>query len=134
MKPTLRAFLIVIAVAPFAAPVAQAADPALEGLYTAQGFNPDGSEYRGVVKITRRGEGFIIAWLFPHLVGEEMLLVLQSAGVGLVSGGALAVSYYGQDATGLALYQIENGGQRLVGRWTSANGEGAAQYETLTKL
>ena len=76
----------------------------------------------------------MVAWLFPHLAGEEMLLVLKSAGVGLVSGGTLAVSYYGQDATGIALYQIESGGQRLVGRWASANGEGAVQTETLTKL
>jgi len=134
MKPTLRLVLLVIATAALATPVAQSAEPALEGMYAAQGFNADGSEYRGVVKIARRGEGFMVAWLFPHLVGEETLLVLKSAGVGLMSGGALGVSYYGQDATGIVLYQVEDGGERLVGRWASANGEGAVQSETLTKL
>ncbi|MGH9237294.1 MAG: hypothetical protein ACRD3G_04565 [Vicinamibacterales bacterium] len=134
MKPTRRLILLMIATAALTAPVARAAEPALEGLYTAQGFNPDGTEYRGVVQIARRGEGFTVAWLFPHLVGEEMLLVLKSAGVGLMSGGTLAVSYYGQDATGIALYQVEGGGQRLIGRWASANGAGTVQTETLTKL
>jgi hypothetical protein len=76
----------------------------------------------------------MVAWFFPHLVGEEIVLVLKSGGVALRSGGTLAVSYYGQDATGIALYEIENGGQRLVGRWTSANGEGAVQTETLTRV
>ena len=134
MKPTLRLVVLVIAAAALATPLAQSAEPSLEGMYAAQGFNPDGSEYRGVVKITRRGEGFMVAWLFPHLVGEETVLVLKSGGVGLMSGGALGVSYYGQDATGIVLYRIENGGERLVGRWTSANGEGHVQSETLTKL
>ena len=134
MKPTLRLFLLVMAAAALAGPPAQGAEPALEGTYTAQGVNPDGSEYRGVVKITPRGEGFLVAWFFPHLAGEEIVLVFKSAGVALRSGGTLAVSYYGQDATGIALYEIESGGQRLVGRWASANGEGAVQTETLTKL
>ena len=134
MRPTLRLFLLVIAAAALAGPPAQGAEPALEGTYTAQGFNPDGSEYRGVVKITPRGEGFLVVWFFPHLAGEEIVLVFKSAGVALRSGGTLAVSYYGQDATGIALYEIESGGQRLVGRWASANGEGAVQAETLTKL
>lgn len=134
MKSTLRLFLLVMAAAALAGPPAQGAEPALEGTYTAQGVNPDGSEYRGVVKITPRGEGFLVAWFFPHLAGEEIVLVFKSAGVALRSGGTLAVSYYGQDATGIALYEIESGGQRLVGRWASANGAGAVQTETLTKL
>ena len=134
MKPTRRLILLMIAAAALTAPIAQAAEPDLEGMYIAQGFNPDGSEYRGVVKIARRGEGFMVAWFFPHLAGEEVVLMFKSAGVALRSGTTLAVSYYGQDATGIALYQIESGGQRLIGRWASANGEGAVQTETLTKL
>lgn len=134
MKPILPLVLLVSAAAALAAPVAQGAEPTLEGIYAAQGFNPDGSEYRGVVKIARRGEGFMVAWFFPHLDGEEIVLVFKSAGVALRSDATLAVSYYGQDATGIALYQIESGGQRLIGRWASANGEGGVQTETLTKL
>jgi hypothetical protein len=37
----------------------------------------------------------------------------RPAGVGVTSGGMLAVSYYGQDVTGVALYQIENGGRTV---------------------
>jgi hypothetical protein len=136
MKPMLRlsVFVVAAAVLVLAPHVAQAAELVLEGTYAAQGSNPDGSEYHAVVTITRRGETFMVAWLFPHLAGEEIVLVLKSAGVGLMSGGMLAVSYYGQDATGVALYQIEGGGARLVGRWVAANGEGAPQVETLTRL
>jgi hypothetical protein len=134
MKPILRLVLLVIAAAALAAPAAQAAEPALEGMYTAQGFNPDGSEYRGVVKIVRRGETFMLAWLFPRLDGEELTLILKAGGVALMNGGMLAVSYYGQDATGVVLYQIENGGARLVGRWASVNGEPVVHAETLTRL
>lgn len=134
MKPTLRFALLLVAAASLAPPVAQGAEPALEGMYGAAGFNPDGSEYRGVVKIVRRGQSFVVAWIFPRQVGEEILLVPISAGAGVTSGGMLAVSYYGQDATGVILYQIENGGQRLIGRWVPANGEGAVYSETLTKL
>ena len=134
MKPTLRCALLLAVAATMAMPVAHAAEPALEGLYGAEGFNPDGSEYRGVVKIVRRGESYVVAWIFPSHVGEEIVFVAKSAGVGLARGATLAVSYYGQDATGVVLYQIEKGGERLVGRWVSANGEGVVHSETLTKL
>ena len=133
MKPTLRVVLI-MALAVCAPPMAQGAEPAIEGLYGAEGFNPDGSEYRGVVKIVRRGESYVVAWIFPAEGDGTIVFVPRSAGVGVVSGGALAVSYYGQDATGVVLYQIENSGQRLAGRWVSANGEGVVHTETLTKL
>jgi hypothetical protein len=134
MKPYIRLVLALVLL--IASPVAltRAAEPALEGTYAAQGFNPDGSEYRGVVKITRHGDSVMVAWLFPRVVGEDEALVLRAAGVGVVHGGMLAVSYYGQDATGIALYQIENDGQRLSGRWVAANSEGEVQLETLTKL
>ena len=134
MRPTLRIALLLVAVAASAPPIARAAEPTLEGLYGAEGINPDGSPYRGVVKIIRRGESFLVAWIFPYQVDETTVLVPTSAGVGVTSAGTLAVSYYGQDMTGVILYQIENGGQRLIGRWAPANGEGAVHSETLTKL
>ena len=134
MTPHLRLVLaLVVLIAPPVV-VTPAAEPALEGMYAAEGFNPDGSEYRGAVKITRHGASFMVAWLFPRVVGEEEALVLKAAGVGIQHGGMLAVSYYGQDATGVALYQVENDGQRLTGRWVAANSDGEVQLETLTKL
>ena len=133
MRPTLRLVLLIVAVAWSAPPAAHGAEPTLEGLYDAEGVNPDGSAYRGVVKILRRGESFLVAWMFPRDDGDEIRLVPQSAGVGVMNGGMLAVSYYGQDLTGVALYQIENGGQRLSGRWVPANGDGAVRSETLTR-
>ena len=134
MKPHMRlvlAPLIALLVLPVA--LAHAAEPALEGMYTAHGVNPDGSEYRAVVKIVNKGESVHVAWMFPEVAGEETVLVLKSAGVGITGGGMLAVSYYGQDATGVALYRIENGGERLTGRRVSANG-GTVHSETLTRL
>jgi hypothetical protein len=71
--------------------------------------------------------------MFPEIADEGIVLVLKSAGVGIVGGGMLAVSYYGQDATGVVLYQIENGGERLTGRRAAANG-GKVSSETLTRL
>lgn len=134
MRPTLRLALLMVAVAASAPPVAHGAEPVLEGMYTSEGVNPDGSAYRGVVKIVRRGESFLVHWLFPRDVDEEIVLVTQSAGVGVANGGMLAVSYYGQDLTGVVLYQIENGGQRLSGRRVSANGNGIVHAETLTRV
>ena len=118
----------------FAPPVA-AAEPKLDGIYTLTGLNPDGSEYRGLVKIISRGPSFLVSWMFPRASDATAVVGLRSVGVGIVKGGMFAVSYYGQDATGVALYHIEEGGQRLTGEWVSASdNSGAVHSETLTKL
>jgi hypothetical protein len=134
MRTTL-AVAIVLAALVVGASVAHAADSSLEGLYTAEGQNPDGTPYRELVKIVRHGDSFLVAWLVVRMEDEEMVVVPRAAGVGVVNGGMLAVSYYGQDdLTGVVLYQIENGGQRLAGHWVVANGDGAIHTETLTRL
>lgn len=133
MKRHLRFAVALLSMIAAPVAVAHAADPALEGMYTAQGVNPDGSEYQAVVRIVNKGESFHVAWMFPEVVDEGIVLVLKSAGVGITGGGMLAVSYYGQDATGVVLYQIENGGERLTGRRAGANG-GAVFSETLIRL
>ena len=134
VKPKLLVLVAVIALLVPAVPMAFGAEPALEGTYTAAGLNSDGSEYHAVVRIVRRGESFLIAWLVPKIVDEAIVLVPRSGGVAVKSGGTIAVSYYGQDLTGVVLYQIEDGGERLVGRWVAAEGDGAVRSETLTRV
>ena len=134
VKPKLLVLVAAVALLVPAAPMAFGAEPALDGTYTATGFNSDGSEYHAVVRIVRRGESFLVAWLVPKIVDEAMVLVPTSGGVAVKSGGTLAVSYYGQDLTGVILYQIEDGGERLVGRWVAAEGDGAVRSETLTRV
>ena len=134
MKPASLFTVWLIAFVAFAAPAAQAAEPRLDGMYAAEGADADGNLYEALVKIVRHGESYFVAWLFRAEAGEEIILVVRSAGVGVVNNGMLAVSFYGQDSTGIILYQIENGGQRLAGRWVSATGDGAVLLETLTRV
>jgi hypothetical protein len=134
MRCAARFALLLLVLASFPQPAA-AGEPQLDGMYSLTGLNPDGSEYRGVVKIVSRGEGFLVSWIFPRVSGETVVATITSVGVGLVKGEMLAVSYYGQDATGVVLYRIEEGGQRLTGAWVSANDKsGTVHYETLRKL
>jgi len=134
MRRTLIVMVAVVVLIACGAPRAVASELELEGTYTAKGFNVDGSEYHRVVRIIRRGESFLVAWMLPERVDEVIVPRTKSAGVGVVNGGMLAVSYYGQDVTGVILYQIEEGGQRLIGRWVTADGNGAVGSETLIKV
>jgi hypothetical protein len=134
MNPKWMVIPIVLAFLVCGAPTVLGAEPTLEGTYTATGLNPDGSEDHTVVRIARRGQSFLVAWLAPEQVDETTVLVVKSAGVGIASGTMLAVSYYGQDVTGVILYQIEDGGERLVGRRVAAEGDGTVRSETLTKV
>ena len=134
MKPTQIATLAVAVLLACGTPIVWAGETALEGTYTAKGLNPDGSEYHRIVRIVKRGESFLVAWILAADVDGAVLLVPKSAGVGVARGGMFAVSYYGQDVTGVILYQIEEGGERLVGRWVTADGDGAVCSETLTRV
>jgi hypothetical protein len=119
-----------LAVAP--ATVTGDADPG--GLYEATGVNPDGTAYRGFVHIARRGESFLVSWIFPQDSPDARGFALSSVGVGIVSDGMLAVSYYGVGAAGVAVYRIEEDGTRLAGHWTVAGDDGSLHAETLTRL
>lgn len=135
MRPALRlsllaAFFTVGALPPDAA----GAEPDLHGMYASEGLNPDGSTYRGIVVVVRHGETFLLAWMFPKVEGDSVSLVPKSAGIGIVSGGTLAVSFYGGEVAGVVVYQIESRGERLTGRWAVAGSAGAVYEETLTKL
>jgi hypothetical protein len=135
MRRTARYALLVIVLAGTALPRARAqADPQLSGVYASDGVNPDGSDYHGVVRIVPRGDSFVVQWMSPKGNDEVVVLVPTSIGVGIASDATLSVSYYSQGGAGIVVYRIEEGGQRLTGRWAVAGDDGAVYSETLTKL
>jgi hypothetical protein len=61
-------------------------------------------------------------------------LSLSSVGYGILSGHTLAVSYYGAESAGIIVYEIEEDGARLAGRWIVAGDGETVHAETLTRL
>ncbi len=98
----------------------------ISGVYRCDGVNPQGRTYRGMVEIVRIHDAFQLRWTFPQ--GEDPAL-----GIGIVSNGVLAVSYYGGDMAGVVVYKI-NEGKPMVGEWTVVGSEGGVFKETLTRL
>ena len=127
----LAALMVVV---PIFSARAAGAETELQGMWASTGTNPDGSEYKGLVHITQRGDSLIVRWMFPKNSNGTTVLVANSVGVGIVSDGMLAVSYYGAGAAGIVLYKIEEGGERLAGHWTLAGENGNVYSETLVKL
>ena len=115
-------------------PVWSAEQPELAGLYVCQGVNADSSQYRGFVQIAHHRDTLILTWRFPQAPDGALPEEPAAAGVGIVSGGTLAVSYYSTTMMAVVVYVIEQDGQRLVGQWTVAGGDGILSSETLTKL
>ena len=105
-------------------------EPQLEGVYLLKGVDVDGSEVQGRVRVLRQGESFLVAWMRPH---DDTLPV--AVGVGVADGGMLAVViFYGPLTERVALYRIEEGGRRLVGRWVADGGEWATHSDVLTRV
>jgi hypothetical protein len=98
------------------------AKPSIVGNYTCVGMNPQGGTYRGSVSIIRMGDTYMMNWV----VGTE-----KYAGIGILEGDVLAVSYYGT-ASGVVVYKVEKGG-KLSGKWTLPSAKGKVYTETLTK-
>lgn len=94
----------------------------LSGIYLCEGVNPDGTPYRGLVEITPTLNTYQVRWT----MSEQL-----TTGVGIFSGGVLAVSYYGE-TPGVVVYRRD--GSRLVGEWTMGGSGGQLYTETLTKL
>jgi hypothetical protein len=135
MTARVRLAVLVLVIMSAATPSPGAAgEPDLEGLYAAAGFNPDGSEYRGVVRIIAYGDSFHLTWIFPDAATRGMLVGPVGFGIAVRSGETLAVSYSSQRTSGVVLYTIERGGHRLVGRWAAAGDDGDVYAETLTRL
>jgi hypothetical protein len=94
---------------------------ALVGTYECRGKNPDGSEYVGKAEIAQIKGTFRIRWTLDDAV---------VMGVGILSDGVFAVSYFG-GAPAVVVYKID--GSKMVGQWTMGGLEGATYEEVLTK-
>jgi hypothetical protein len=107
-------------------PVVAEADAPLTGTYDCQGVEPDGTPYRGLVQISPNRGTYDVVWIFES--GQ------QYAGLGVVNGDVLAVSYF-TNRPGVVAYKIEKSekGSRLEGQWTVV-GAGAVFHETLTRM
>ncbi len=105
------------------APAAGAAELDITGKYNCAGINPDGKGYEGTVEIVKKDDAYFLKWTLK--AGDTY------AGIGILEGSVLAVSYYG-GATGVVAYRVEKGG-KLVGKWATADGKGKIYAETLTK-
>jgi hypothetical protein len=133
-RPLLHAIPMMVLAGTVLTSPAVAAEPELEGTYLAEGVNPDGSKYDGLVEIVRHGDVFILMTMIPDRSGDEMGVKLASIGIGIVNGGVLAVSDYSPETARIVSYRIEDDGRRLAGRWTSVDGDGTVSEETLTRL
>ena len=122
MTRTIRLALVLTAA--LGALVAAAAEHRVDlgGIYLCEGINPDGTPYKGVVEITPTADTYLVRWT----MSEQL-----TTGVGIFSGGVLAVSYFG-NTPGVVVYRRE--GSRLVGQWTMGSSNGQVYAETLTKL
>lgn len=118
--------VLLITVVGLSAPPARLADDGdPSGVYSCDGVNPAGRPYRGIVEIVKAQETFHLRWTFPQ-DGDSAL------GIGIMSNGVLAVSYYGSATAGVVVYKLEDG--KLVGDWTIAGAGGGVYHETLKRL
>jgi hypothetical protein len=120
--------LLLVGVAGMSATPAHLAEETTDvaGVYMCDGVNPEGNPYRGIVEIVKTQETFQVRWTFPQ--SDDSAL-----GIGILSNGVLAVSYYGGATAGVVVYKIAEG-QKMVGQWTVTGANGGVFNETLTKL
>ncbi len=84
------------------------------GSYAAEGTNPDGSRYSGVVTYESMGRGtWRIVWRIPGSAPIQ--------GSAIANGGMIAAGYVLEGAIGVVLYQEQPDGT-LLGRWTTRDG------------
>jgi hypothetical protein len=124
-----RMSLLVLLLVSLAGPssgTAHAEESDIAGLYLCDGVNAQGNAYRGVVEIVRTNDTFSVKWTFPRNNDGAL-------GIGIVSNGVLAVSYYGGRTAGVVIYKL-SAGTTLVGVWTVAGVDGGVFTETLTRL
>jgi hypothetical protein len=112
--------------APVASPANAEDEALLTGTYDCQGMEPDGTPYRGLVQIVPNHGTYDVVWMFSS--GQHY------AGLGVVNGDVLAVSYF-TNRPGVVAYKIEKrqAGPQLQGQWTVV-GAGAVFRETLTRV
>lgn len=121
---------LVLFVVPTLARASDREQPAVDitGTYLCQGQSPNGTPYRGIVKIVKIDDTFRIRWTLGGDGGGDQVNLV---GVGIYSNGVFAVSYFG-GAPGVGVYKID--GTRLVGEWTIGGADGAVYTEMLTRL
>jgi hypothetical protein len=124
---------VIVLATSITAPVFAAADTGLEGTYVARGLHGDGSKASVLIQITAYGDCFLVVTMAGDPSREE-LPAIASIGIGIFHGGVLAVSDYGPDMARVVAYRVEDGGRRLVARWTFVDGDGTAYEQTLTKV
>ena len=81
-------------------------DKKIEGVYNVLGTNPNGSQYRGIVTISRNNNAFIFVWR----IGPSTF-----NGTGAFRDGSLVIDW-GQPSP--VIYQIAGDG-RLIGTWNN---------------
>lgn len=87
-----------------------AANSDISGVYHVDGENPDGSPYRGTLRIERHGETYGLTWGTGSTV----------SGVGILYKGTL-VAGYGDPACGVVVYDRQPNGA-LQGTWAFSAG------------
>jgi hypothetical protein len=122
MARTVRFALVLIAALGAMMAVAAENRGDLSGIYLCEGINPDGTPYKGLVEITATADAYQVRWTMSEQATN---------GIGIYSGGVLAVSYFG-GTPGVVVYRRD--GSRLVGEWTMGDSKGQLYSETLTKL
>jgi len=84
------------------------ADDAIAGVYDAQGVNPGGKRYAGVVGIVKEGQTYRVVWQ----IGPQNI-----QGIGVATGTSLAVAFNG----GVVLYERASE-DTWCGIWASGKG------------
>ncbi|MGE3578725.1 MAG: hypothetical protein AB7I25_09715 [Vicinamibacterales bacterium] len=126
MRALVAVFLAVLFLSVLPAHAQAPEDVDITGVYRCDGVNPQGKAYRGMVEIVRMNDAFQLRWTFPQSSDAAL-------GIGIISNGVLAVSYYGGDLAGVVVYKI-NDDKPMVGEWTVIGSEGGVFRETLTRL
>jgi hypothetical protein len=124
VRAALVGLVTIALIGPVHAAQGQSPENKIEGAYTCEGTNPDGTSYAGVVEIVKHKDTYLVRWTMPD---ESQVL-----GVGIYSGNQLSVSYYG-GTPALVVYSLAENGQ-LKGQWTAGGAEGSIFRETLTRL
>ena len=127
VRRLLVACLVFAAIPAAAATDDKAAESDLAGRYACEGRSPEGRPYHGLVDIVRLDDTYRVIWTLAGDSGE----VQQVMGVGILSNGVFAASYFG-GGPGVAVYRID--GRKLVGEWTIGGADGTMYPETLTRM
>jgi hypothetical protein len=123
-RTVLFGFLVLALVGSVYAAAGQTPETDLTGVYACEGVNPDGTPYAGVVEILKVKDTYLVRWTMPN--------DNQVVGVGILSNGVLAVSYFGGSPAVVAFSTTPDG--RLDGKWTMGGAEGSVFSEKLTKM